>query len=87
MKLYEKDTDSSDPNQAIKGYWPSASLWRTCVVLAARISPRAATEVINGVKDDEIRASQRVAFAISLAGGQSSNYLVIERRKSGESRK
>jgi len=66
--LYAKDTDPSKPNLALKAQWPSTNVWRQFVGLAARISPEAATKLIDEVPDSEIHAFLRVALASSLLG-------------------
>jgi len=84
VELYEKDSDRDDPNTALKGYWPSASTWRLAVILGTRISPQAAEEILAGIKDDEIRTSERVAYAVALAGGSFPSNTTMERHKNGQ---
>src|SRR5215471_16768361 len=68
-KIYEKDTDASDPNKAFKGAWPSTDLWRKAIQEAAKISPRLPEDIIAGVQDAEIAAFEKVALARALIGG------------------
>lgn len=84
-KLYAHDTDGDDPNKAFKGTWPSTDLWRKCVQVAAKISPALAEEIINGIPDPEIAASQKVAFAGSLLGTGGEPVIVSDCRKNGSS--
>jgi len=84
-KLYAHDTDADDPNKAFKGTWPSADLWRKCVQVAAKISPALAEEIISGIPDPEIAASEKVAFAGSLLGGSAEPIVVSDCRKTGSS--
>jgi hypothetical protein len=78
-KLYAKDTDFSDPNQALKAQWPSTNVWRQLVGLGARISPDEATKLIDEVPDSEIHAFLRVALASSLVGQEPSTVRSIRR--------
>ncbi len=67
-KLYARDTDASDPNQAMKIQWPSMGLWRRLAEIEARIAPDRAEDLINAVPDPEARALQRVACANAWLG-------------------
>jgi hypothetical protein len=68
-KLYASDTDASEPNLALKAEWPSAGLWRKLVMLATRLSPRLAEQMVSDISDPEIRVFQRVSLANALLGG------------------
>jgi tetratricopeptide (TPR) repeat protein len=67
-KLYDSDTDASDPNLALKAFWPSSALWGTLVALGAKISPDVADHLIGEISDDEIRSMQKVWVANTLLG-------------------
>ncbi len=84
-KLYARDNDPDDPNQAFKGTWPSTSLWRKCVQIAGKISPDVALEVIAGISDPEIETFQKVAYASSLLGAPGLPTSIAERHKNGNS--
>ena len=84
-KLYEKDADLSDPNQAFKVWWPSANLWWHCIAFAAKLNPSPAEQIIEEIQHDEIKAFERIAFAKSLLGAGTARFSVIERHKSGGS--
>lgn len=84
-KLYAHDTDAEDPNKAFKGTWPSADLWRKCVQVAAKISPTLAEEIIAGISDPAIAASEKVAYASSLLGAEIAPVLVSDCRKNSSS--
>jgi hypothetical protein len=82
-KLYETDTDLSDPNQAFKVWWPSSNLWWRCIAFAAKFNPSPAEQIIEGIQDDEIKAFERIAFANSLLGLGPARFPIIERHKNG----
>jgi hypothetical protein len=78
-KLYNHDSDFGDPNQAFKGMWPSANLWRRCIQFAARLTPSTAEEIIAQIPDAEIKTFGRVALAISLLGAESPPLSIMEK--------
>jgi hypothetical protein len=84
-KLYAHDTDADDPNQAFKGTWPSADLWRKCIRIAAKLAPGLPEEIIAGIEDPGIAASEKVAFASSLLGAQGGPLIVSDCRKHNSS--
>jgi hypothetical protein len=67
-KVYEHDTDTTDPNKAFKGAWPSTDLWAKAIREGAKISPMLPEEIIYGLPDPEIAAFEKVAFASALIG-------------------
>lgn len=83
-RVYAVDTNADDPNQAFKGKWPSAALWRACVQLAGRISPELVEQVAFSVTDPEIAAAVRVTYANSLLGSRADSSEVEEWHKSGQ---
>jgi len=62
-KLYALDDNHDAPNHAFKFDWPSAVVWRACVVLQNRIDTDAATALLGTIKDPEIRANVQVVLA------------------------
>jgi len=85
VKLYSRDSDSDDPNQAFKAMWPSADLWRHCVQVAAKLAPSAAEEIIEEVPDADIKAFERITFANALLGADTPPISIIEKHKNGMS--
>jgi len=84
-KLYAVDTDSSDPNRAFKGDWPSTNAWRKSVRFAEQISPRFADDIIAGVADPEIATMLKISSGESLltAPEDPSDSVQLEWHKSG----
>jgi hypothetical protein len=82
-KLYARDTDASDPNQAMKIHWPSVGLWRRLAEVGARIAPDAAEDLANSGPDPEIRALQRVACANAWLGVGTGYTEVVSVHKDG----
>ncbi len=83
-RVYAVDTNADDPNQALKGKWPSAALWFECMQLAGRISPELVEQVGFSVTDPEIAAAVQVAYANSLLGTPAGSSEVEEWHKRGE---
>jgi hypothetical protein len=82
-KLYGQDSDLDDPNQAFKGMWPSANLWRHCIAVATRFAPMQAEEIVQDIPDPEIRAFERITLANSLLGASTAPLSVIEKHRKG----
>lgn len=82
QKLYERDSDPSDPNLALKAKWPSANLWWRTARMAARISPGYASGILAEIPDPEIRTFVKVAFGNTLLGTFS--LLGVQERHRGE---
>ena len=53
-RLRDQDNDPADPNTAIKAFWPSVCAYSGLVLNIAQISPQAALQRIQGIKDPEI---------------------------------
>jgi len=68
LKLYDLDSDKSNPNLAFKGFWPSTALWRRCVLFAGKLSPALADAIISDIPDPNIAAIEKVVHASSLLG-------------------
>lgn len=83
-KLYAADTDSSDPNLALKAQWPSAAFWQKLVMVSARISPQLPEQLMSQTADQEIRTLQKVAFALALVDAKKVMFPVIEWHKAGK---
>jgi hypothetical protein len=82
-KLYERDSDPGDPNQAFKAMWPSTNVWRRCVAAAAKVDANLPEEIIQNIPDLDIRAFERITFANSLLGMDVTSLSVIEKHKDG----
>jgi hypothetical protein len=82
-KLYDQDSDSDDPNEAFKGMWPSANLWRHCVAVAAKLTPSPAEEIVREIPDPDIKTFERVALANSLLGADFVSLSTLEKHKNG----
>ena len=82
-KLYAEDSNFDDPNQAFKGMWPSANLWRHCVAVAARLAPTPVEEIMQEITDVDIKAFERIAFANSLLGADTPPLSIVEKHRNG----
>ncbi|MGH9510274.1 MAG: hypothetical protein ACRD2M_10070, partial [Terriglobales bacterium] len=82
-KRYANDSDSANPNLAMKAYWHSTDIWRRFIILAAELSPELALQAISEISDKEIQLSQRIVLASSWLGADLVVSIVAEKRKDG----
>ena len=75
-QLYKEDSDSSDPNVAFKGNWPSTHLWSACLRLAAQVSPQMQEKIMSEIPDPEIASFLKVMYANGLLGASHSRGIV-----------
>lgn len=80
---YERESDQSDPNLAIKPKWQSSNAWGMLLTSAAEISPQSALEILKEVPDKEIQVAQRIALARMWVGAGAPQMSVEVRRKTG----
>jgi len=83
-KVKSKDTDDSDPNRALKAWWPSVSLLSRLILAAAGISPRTALDVIGELPDTDVRVLCQVRLANDRLGVPSGGTAVMVRKKSSQ---
>ena len=62
-ELYRKDAFDDPPNSASKTAWPSTAVWKSMLVVAARIQPDLALQQAASLPDPEIEAMEQVAIA------------------------
>jgi hypothetical protein len=67
-KLYAIDSNPDKPNKAFKLDWPSAAVWRACVLLQDLIEPGVALDLLKQIKDPDIRASVQATLANTHLG-------------------
>jgi len=67
-KLYAIDSNPDLPNKAFKLDWPSAAVWRACVLLQDRIDETLSMSVLKKIKDPEILSSIQIALANTRMG-------------------
>jgi len=80
-KLRSKDTDSDDPNLAVKAWWPSAAMLSKLILAASRISSRTALEATQEITDPEIRLFCQVRLANRQLGARVGHSSVMVNRK------
>ena len=76
-KLRAEDTDSDNPNLALKAWWPSVSAYWWLVEAAAQFSPRTALEQVRALKDPEIVAVLEVKLADNGLGAQAEESITM----------
>ncbi len=81
-KLESKDLDDSDPNRALKAWWPSVSLISRLISAGASISAQTALNAIAELSDPELRMLCQVRLVndrLAVPGGETT---VMVRKKS-----
>jgi hypothetical protein len=76
-KLRAEDTDSDNPNLALKAWWPSVSAYWWLVKAAAQFSPRTALEQVRAIKDPEIVAVLEVKLADNGLGARAEESITM----------
>lgn len=85
QKLLEADTNSDDPNRALKAWWPSVAAYQKFVAIETRISHRHVVAVIHQISDPEIQILQIIGFARSLLGLPTPSSIVVEHHRATNS--
>ena len=80
-KLRAKDTDSDDPNLALKAWWPSTAMLSKLIMTASRISSRAALDATQEITDPQIRLFCQVRLANRQLGARVGRSDVMVHRK------
>jgi len=80
-KLKSKDTDSDDPNLALKAWWPSTAMLSGLITAASRISSLTALDATREVSDPEIRLFCQVGLANRQVGAPIGRTVVLMNRK------
>ena len=82
-KIFKKDTNADDPNQAPKAYWASVAGWRSMLSEASEISPMWAAGLLKEIPDDESRTLAQLGIATSLlqAEGSSTEIMTVTKNQ------
>ncbi len=83
--LLAYDLDASDPNRALKAFWPATVLWEVLSSYEARMSPGAALELINTIPDPEILLQAKVTLANAWLGRPKGSAEMREDKKNDKS--
>ena len=76
-KLKKEDTDSDDPNLALKAWWPSVWAYWWLLKAAAQFSPTTALEQVRAMKDPEILAVLEVRLADNSLGARAGESITM----------
>ena len=82
-RLYKKDTDGDNPNQAPKAYWASTNGYRAVLADAQKIDPAWATNLLKEIPDDGVRVFNQIAMANAISGGRTGDVQIISKFKNG----
>jgi hypothetical protein len=80
-KLKSEDTDSDDPNLALKAWWPSTAVLSRLMTAASSISSQTALDAIREVADPEVRLFCQVRLANQELGVRMGRSVVMMSRK------
>ena len=80
-ELYKADTNSDDPNRALKSAWPSTVVSRAFVGLASRVSLKFAEETVKEIPDQDLQVFARIEMASTLLTTSSYPSLMEQRHK------
>jgi hypothetical protein len=80
-ELYKADTNSDDPNRALKSAWPSTVVSRAFVGLASRVSLKFAEESIKEVSDPDLQVFDRIEIASTALAVSSYPSLIQQRHR------
>lgn len=80
-ELYKADTNSDDPNRALKSSWPSTVVSRAFISLASRVSLKFAEESLQQIQDPDLQVFGRIEIASSLLAASSYPCLMQQRHK------
>jgi hypothetical protein len=84
-RLRSEDADPSDPNIALKAWWPSVSAYWRLVLAASQFSPQWALERVREVKDPEILLLLEVRLASMRLGVRADQSTTMVHKKSPDS--
>src|SRR6266849_4456796 len=80
-KLRSEDADPSDPNIALKAWWPSVSAYWRLVRAASQFSPQTALERVREIKDPEILLLLEVRLASKSFGAHDFESRIMVHKK------
>jgi hypothetical protein len=80
-ELYKADTNSDDPNRALKSAWPSTVVSRAFAGLASRVSLKFAEEIVKEIPDQDLQVFARIETASTLLATSSYPSLMEQRHK------
>jgi hypothetical protein len=82
--LLEKDSDTDDPNLALKAWWPSTDAYRRFIEVEARISHATTANILKEIKDPETRTLESIVVARELMGVPMRDHQITRRRRVGD---
>ena len=80
-QLYDLDTSSDDPNQALKSSWPSTVVSRAFLALAAKVSPSFAEATVAELPDPDLQVFSLIQVADAMLAIPSYPNLIQQRHK------
>jgi hypothetical protein len=75
------DSDDSDPNRALKAWWPSVALFSSLVTSAAHVSPQMALELIHGLQDPDLSTLFLIRLANDRVGASNGETQIRIKKK------
>lgn len=83
-KAYKQDTNSDDPNTALKAYWPSANAYQGLLRQAAKISPAWSIELLKDIGDPDMKGLGEITLAQTWLDVPPGSTTVMVNTKSGK---
>jgi hypothetical protein len=80
-KLRSEDTDSDDPNLALKAWWPSVNAYWRLARAASEFSPNTALAQVREIRDPEILAVLEVKLANNGLGARAEQSITMVNKK------
>jgi hypothetical protein len=84
-KMYQKDSNTDDPNLTLKVFWPSTDAYCSLLRQAAQISPLWALALLDEIDDREMKAAAEAAIAASLLKIPAESGTIMTSDKNGTS--
>ncbi len=80
-KLRSEDTDTDDPNLALKAWWPSTAVLSRLMLAASSISSQTALDAIREIADPDVRLFSQVRLTNQELGVRIGPSVVMMSRK------
>jgi hypothetical protein len=81
LELYREDSDTTSPNQAPKGLWPSTCAFRRSLYDAGKRLGMDALQLLDRIPDIELRLFARIELAAALGGLPAALETSMKRRR------
>ena len=84
-RIYADDSNSDDPNTALKAFWPSTNAYCGLLRQAARISPVWAVALLKEIEDPEVKVAAETTLAGAWLDAPIGSSMTMVMKKKGHS--